>query len=76
VRPSWPVSVNFVTPTADGTETVTRPVVHGPATLVTWAMEGPVPYFAKIIHLFVDMDRMVGADFEAGLAAMKAAAEK
>jgi hypothetical protein len=38
-------------------------------------MEGPVPYLAKIIHVFVDMDRMVGADFEAGLSAMKAAAE-
>ena len=45
-------------------------------THVTWAMEGPVPYFAKIIHLFLDMDAMVGKDFEAGLASMKAAAEK
>ena len=45
-------------------------------THVTWAMEGPVPYFAKIIHLFLDMDTMVGKDFEAGLASMKAAAEK
>jgi len=46
------------------------------ATRVTWSMEGPVPYFAKIIHLFINMDSMVGKDFEAGLAAMKAAAEK
>lgn len=49
---------------------------EGGATNVQWAMQGPTPYFAKIIHLFVDMDRMVGSDFEAGLAAMKAAAEK
>ena len=48
----------------------------GGATHVTWAMEGPVPYFAKIIHVFIDMDRMVGRDFEAGLSAMKAIAEK
>jgi len=47
----------------------------GGATNVTWAMQGPVPYFAKIIHVFIDMDKMVGTDFEAGLAAMKAAAE-
>jgi len=46
------------------------------ATRVTWLMEGPVPWFAKIIHLFFNMDRMVGRDFEAGLAAMKIAAEK
>jgi len=49
---------------------------EGGATGVTWAMEGPVPYFAKIMHLFMNMDRMVGGDFESGLAAMKAAAEK
>jgi uncharacterized protein YndB with AHSA1/START domain len=45
-------------------------------TRVAWSMEGPVPYFARIIHLFVNMDRMVGKDFEAGLASLKAAAEK
>jgi hypothetical protein len=45
------------------------------ATRVTWSMRGGVPYFAKILHLFVDMDRMVGKDFEAGLSNLKAAAE-
>jgi hypothetical protein len=39
-------------------------------------MEGPVPYFAKIIHLFLDMDKMVGKDFETGLANLKAITEK
>jgi hypothetical protein len=48
----------------------------GDATNVTWAMEGPAPYFAKIIHVFIDMDSMVGKDFEAGLANLKAVAEK
>ena len=42
---------------------------------VTWAMEGPVPYIAKIAHLFFNMDKMVGTDFEAGLASLKALAE-
>ncbi|MBK7665770.1 MAG: SRPBCC family protein [Sterolibacteriaceae bacterium] len=46
------------------------------ATAVTWSMQGHTPYFAKIIHLFFDMDSMVGKDFEAGLASLKAAAEK
>lgn len=45
-------------------------------TAVTWLMEGPVPYFAKIIHLFFNMDKMVGGDFETGLANLKALAEK
>lgn len=45
-------------------------------TEVTWAMFGPVPFVAKIMHLFIDVDRMVGKDFEAGLANLKALAEK
>jgi len=48
----------------------------GEMTDVTWAMHGPTPYFAKIIHVFIDMDDMVGKDFEAGLASMKTAAER
>jgi len=32
----------------------------GDTTNVTWAMQGDTPYFAKIIHVFINMDRMVG----------------
>lgn len=46
------------------------------ATQVTWAMQGPMPLISKVICLFVDMDRMVGADFEAGLANLKSIAER
>ena len=48
---------------------------QGEATRVTWAMDGRVPYFAKIIHLFFDMDGMIGKDFENGLAELKAIVE-
>jgi uncharacterized protein YndB with AHSA1/START domain len=48
----------------------------GDSTNVTWAMWGDTPYFGKILHVFINMDRMVGKDFEAGLANLKAAAEK
>ena len=48
----------------------------GDATSVTWNMQGPTPYFAKILHVFMDMDKMVGKDFETGLANLKAVAEK
>ena len=37
---------------------------NGDATTVTWHMQGPTPFFAKIIHVFIDMDKMVGNDFE------------
>ena len=42
---------------------------------VTWAMDGENNFMAKAASLFMDMDKMIGADFEKGLAAMKAAAE-
>lgn len=51
-------------------------VPQGDGTAVTWDMAGPVPYFAKILHLFINMDKMVGTDFEAGLSNLKALAEK
>ncbi len=48
---------------------------QGEATQVTWAMHGPSPYISKLIGIFIDMDHMIGRDFEAGLAQLKAVAE-
>lgn len=48
----------------------------GDATNITWAMQGPLPYIAKVVHVFCNMDRMVGKDFETGLANLKTIAEK
>jgi len=48
----------------------------GGATEVTWAMEGDCPYIAKLMGVFIDMDAMIGRDFEAGLANLKARAEQ
>ena len=48
---------------------------RGGATDVTWAMHGPTPYIAKIMHIFVSMDSMVGKQFETGLANLKALVE-
>jgi len=45
-------------------------------TEVTWLMRGPTPFVSKLMGVFVDMDKMIGKDFEAGLANLKAAAEK
>lgn len=44
-------------------------------TKVTWAMDGENNFAGKAFSLFMDMDEMVGKDFEAGLRAMKTAAE-
>ena len=46
------------------------------STTVTWTMSGPVNYMGKLMTVFVSMDKMIGGDFERGLANMKAIAEK
>jgi uncharacterized protein YndB with AHSA1/START domain len=48
----------------------------GDDTEVLWVMHGPAPFVTKLMGVFVSMDSMIGKDFEAGLANMKAAAEK
>ena len=51
-------------------------VPKGDVTDVTWTMDGPSPFVAKLMGVFMNMDKMIGNDFENGLANMKAAAEK
>ena len=48
---------------------------EGNQSAVTWSMEGKNNYFAKALHLVMNMDRMVGGEFEKGLADMKKVAE-
>jgi hypothetical protein len=45
-------------------------------TEATWAMSGPSPLMAKVIGLFIDLDRMIGKDFETGLANLKRLTER
>lgn len=49
---------------------------NGQRTQVTWVMQGPMNLFGKVASVFMDMDKMVGDDFAAGLRNMKALAEK
>lgn len=49
---------------------------QGAATRMTWAMDGPMFFVSKVMSVFVDFDRMIGRDFEEGLANLKALAEK
>jgi uncharacterized protein YndB with AHSA1/START domain len=48
----------------------------GDATTVTWTMYGPANFVSKLMEVFFNMDKMIGTDFEAGLANLKAVAEK
>ena len=44
-------------------------------TKVTWAMQGRQPFMAKVMSLFINCDKMVGSQFEQGLAKLKALVE-
>jgi hypothetical protein len=48
---------------------------EGDHTIVTWSMAGQNNFMAKAVHLFMDMDKMIGGNFEKGLAQMKAVVE-
>jgi uncharacterized protein YndB with AHSA1/START domain len=52
----------------------------GDNTAVTWAMYGACPYMAKVMRVvmapFMNIDDMIGNDFTAGLASLKATVEK
>lgn len=45
-------------------------------TSVTWAMEGKNNFVARAICVFMDMDKMVGGQFEQGLSQLKTLTEK
>jgi len=48
---------------------------QGDGTEVSWAMRGQSNFISKVIGVLFNMDKMVGTDFEAGLASLKALAE-
>lgn len=48
----------------------------GETTTVTWILEDTQSYFVKLMGIFFNMDKMIGKDFEVGLAKLKTLAEK
>jgi carbon monoxide dehydrogenase subunit G len=47
----------------------------GDQTAVTWSMAGEKNFMAKAFGLFMNMDKMIGDDFEKGLANLKSVTE-
>ena len=70
------IQLDFIKPFEGHNVTDFTLVPRGDATEVTWLMRGPAPFVSKLMGVFVDMDKMIGKDFEAGLANLKAASEK
>jgi Polyketide cyclase / dehydrase and lipid transport len=49
---------------------------QGDATNVIWAMHGPAPCLSRVMQVFINMDHMIGKDFEIGLANLKRLTEQ
>ena len=49
---------------------------QGDQTRVTWSMSGTHTFVMRAFCMFMNMDKLVGGDFEKGLAAMKLVAER
>jgi hypothetical protein len=49
---------------------------QGDSSNLTWSMYGPNQFIGKVMQTFMNMDKMVGTDFEIGLQKLKALAEK
>ena len=49
---------------------------QGDSTVVTWAIYGPSPFMSKLMGVFMNIDAMIGKEFDTGLATLKAQMEK
>jgi hypothetical protein len=49
---------------------------QGDNTGVTWLMHGPASLMSKVMQVFINLDNMIGKDFEAGLVNLKNITEK
>ena len=70
------IKLEFLKPFAatNATEFTFQP--QGSQTAVTWSMSGKRNFMTKAMGLVMSMDKMLGGQFEKGLAQLKAVAEK
>jgi hypothetical protein len=69
------IRIDFVKPFAGTSTSEFNFKPAGNQTAVTWAMSGQRNFLEKAMCLFVSMDKMLGGEFEKGLAQMKSVAE-
>ena len=70
------ISLQFVRPMKGDNVTEFRFEPQGSGTQVSWIMTGKNNLIAKAIHMLLDIDKMVGRDFDKGLAQLKQVSEK
>jgi uncharacterized protein YndB with AHSA1/START domain len=74
------IKLDFFTPFEGHNTAEFTMLPQGDATVattnVTWLMHGPAPFMSKVMQVFINMDNMIGKDFEIGLANLKRLSEK
>lgn len=70
------IKLDFFTPFEGHNTAEFTMLPQGDGTHVTWLMHGPANFLSRLIQVFINLDNMIGKDFEAGLANLKKVAEK
>ena len=70
------IKLEFIKPFAATNQTTFTFEPAGENTKVVWAMDGQHNFVSKAMGLVMDMDKMVGPDFEKGLRQLKHVAER
>jgi uncharacterized protein YndB with AHSA1/START domain len=67
------IKLEFIKPWTATNDTTFVLAPEGNGTRVTWSMTGKNDFMGKVFSVFMDVDAMVGKDFEKGLAQLAAA---
>jgi uncharacterized protein YndB with AHSA1/START domain len=70
------IALQFLKPFKSSNTTTFELQESGGATHVAWRMVGPKTFMTRLMGIFMSMDKMVGRDFEKGLAQLAAAAQR
>jgi uncharacterized protein YndB with AHSA1/START domain len=70
------IKLDFFTPFEGHNTAEFTMLPQGDGTHVTWVMSGCSNFMARLIQVFINLDKMIGKDFEAGLANLKTITEK
>ena len=70
------IKLDFFTPFEGHNTAEFTMLPQGDGTHVTWLMHGPANFMSRLIQVFINLDNMIGKDFEAGLANLKTLTEK
>lgn len=69
------IDLAFIRPFEDRADVGFTLKPEGAGTHVTWWMNGKNNFVGRLFCIFMDMDKMIGGDYEKGLASMKSVVE-